>query len=806
MKRKLNLNGNWYFKENAQTNEWRTGKVPGSVQLDLLKLGKLSDPFYRNNENYAFKLANKNFIYKKRFNFKNNTQYLTAHLVFKGIDTISDIYFNSKHLGSTNNMFMEYRFDISNFLQPGENIIEVNLKSPLKYITSERDSDRLKLIPYDIPRQYIRKAQYSFGWDFAPKIVPMGIWKDVYIEFYDNARLLNPLFLTKKIGKDFAVVLVSCMVDKFNNAEISTQIEILYKNKTISLYKAGNVNKIIKKKFHIKNPHLWYPNGIGPPSLYEIKITLFHKNNIIDKIHFKTGIRKIKLLTKKDGDGKSFIFEINGRKVFIKGANWVPADIFLTRITPNDYKKYIKMAKEANFNMLRVWGGGIYENDIFYQLADKYGIMLWQDFMYACAQYPDHHKLFRKQAEIEADFIVKKLRNHPSIVVWCGNNENNVGFYSWWDCESSPKFLGNYIYKKILPKICKKNAPNSIYRISSPYGGENPNSEKEGDVHNWNIWHGWLDYEAYTNDKSKFASEFGLQSMPNLKTVYSFTEKKDRNIFSPVMLSYQKGNEGMEKLIRYIVSRLKLPKDFESFIYLTQYIQAEGLKIAVEHYRSRKFKTAGSLFWQFNDCWPGISWSSIDYYKRKKALYYYAKKFYDNVLLIIKNEKNSLLLFAVNDTLDMLSAKLYIRVYNLNGKLISKKSNKVKISPNSVTKLNQFSFEDLNIVPKTNEKNFSLPYIIFGELKTKYGNHTNYQILDKIYKLNFKKPHFYIKKKGRTIILSSDFPATGVFIEAKNEVDFSDNCLTMEPKKDYKIKCSTLPKKISVKSIINMQK
>ncbi|ABY95559.1 MULTISPECIES: beta-mannosidase [Thermoanaerobacter] len=819
MEKRISLNGVWHFRE-SNASEWYEGEVPGCVQLDLIRLGKIEDPYYRMNEIKFHKLEEKEWVYKKEFDFnaKDKNEYDAIKLVFEGIDTFADIYLNGIHLGKVQNMFIPYEFDIKDIVKDGNNVLEVHFDSITKTIKAMEQTSPVKLEwSGESGRPYVRKAQYSYGWDWGPRIVQVGLWRGAYLSLVKYAEIKNPYFYTEKIEQNKAYVVISAEIEGYIVQDFEAEIEIIHNDISYGKKRVKVQKNRIKTTMLIENPKLWYPNGIGEQPLYDIRIRLLTGEEIIDEKSFRSGIRTVKLVREKDEEGETFIFEINGIKVFAKGVNWIPADNLLPRLTKEDYYEYIRLAKDANMNMLRIWGGGIYEDPAFYDACDEMGIMVWQDFMYACAEYPDQFEWFQKLAKEEAEKVILSLRNHPSIVLWCGNNENNWGFHSWWD-NGDPKYLGNYIYKEILPKVCAKLDPSRPYWVSSPYGGEDPNSETEGDRHQWNVWSGWVDYEEYTKDKGRFLSEFGFQSMPDWKTVLSYTSPEDRTILSPVMISHNKMVEGMERLVRFMVGHLGFPKDLKSFVYLSQFNQAEAIKTGVEHWRSRKFKTAGTLYWQFNDCWPVASWSCIDYYKRKKALYHYSKKFYAEILPYIKEEDGGITVYGISDLVHDKEVEVTIKVFKLNGEKIAEKQLKTRLIANDVTKIAHYKIEELNIGYSVKEMPIAIPgctlpvekngelldSVIYVEIIADGKTYENYKVFDKFRNLSLIEPKINYQIKNDLIVLTTDVPAFGVFIEPENDIDLSDNCLNMMPGKQYEVKFSQKPESVEVFDITQL--
>ncbi len=812
MLRKISLDGSWQFKEEG--GPWRSAQVPGCVQLDLMRHGLLPDPFYRMNEEYAYGLEEKAWVYQRNFEL-DEIPPGQIDLVCEGLDTVASLYLNDHFLGQVENMFIPHRFDVTEHLRAGKNTIRVQFASAVEIGKKRKRSCSLDLKGDE--RIFLRKAQYSFGWDWGPRLVQTGIWRSIYLESY-KARLVMPyLYMTSRNAQEATVKLEAGISGPLQE-DMVVEVVIREEGDTVARVCLPVVKMRREGEIKIPNPRLWYPNGYGEQPLYTVDLTLKSEGEALDGVSFKTGLRSVQLLRQRDEEGQSFIFLINGLKVFAKGANWIPADSFLPRLTDSDYEDYIRLAKEANMNMLRVWGGGIYEEPAFYEACDRAGIMVWQDFMYACAQYPDHLESFQGEARKEAEVVVQRLRNHPSIVLWCGNNENNWGFHSWWHV-GDPKYRGNYIYKEILPQVINGLDPSRPYWISSPYGGEEPNCQGEGDRHNWDVWSSWQDYGAYLNDRGRFLSEFGFQAMPSKKTVLSYTEPGDRKIFSTVTGSHNKMHEGTERLLRFLAGRLGLPKDYQSFIYMTQLNQALAIKLGVEHWRSRKFQTSGTLYWQFNDCWPVASWSALDYYRRKKALYYHTRKFFDDLLIVLKAEEDGLQVKVVSDRLKVSQGKLRLSAYSLEGELRGEVEMEISIPLNAAHTAAVISYEQLgiggnekgpilsnssNTILIKGEDQALLESIFFAQLVSgeTYGNYLTFQ---RLRDLPLPDPGIRHIVEGNRIILMAEKPAFGVFIETENDVDLDDNCLTLEPRRGYIVTAKGKPGEVSVLDLTKMR-
>lgn len=598
-----NLNGKWCVRDREREYNFE-GNVPGTVQGDLVNLGKIPHPYKGLNEDTIIQLEGKDWIYEKEFDFQDSPKNgEEIDLVFKGIDTLANVYLNGIYLGNTQNMFMEYRFDVKDVLEEGRNYLKVEIKSPVRIPRRlERNYGKMDG-SRESSRGYIRKAQYSYGWDWGARITTSGIWKPVYIEKYKIARLET----CSGYLSDFDGTGGEVRVDGFvrSNTDLNDprglSVEVKINNEKIAQFPVEKVES--KYKFngtlYLDKINLWYPRGMGGQHLYNFSFIL--KDASGEKLYSedkKIGLRTVKVIQEKDAEGKSFVFEVNGEKVFAKGANWVPADNILTWLEDQDYEKLIRMSYDANMNMLRIWGGGIYESDKFYTLCDEFGVMVWQDFMFACSEYPDHIDWFRELANREVRRVVRELRYHPSIVLWCGNNENNWGFDEWGSMTRKVDGynLGNRLYLLDFPKICAKEDPSRDYWVSSPYGGDTANSPREGDRHVWTVWNRWADYDEYLKDNGRFISEFGFQGAPHWKTIQFFADNKEKEVFHPVMVRHNKQVEGQERAMRFINGRFGLVKDFRKFLYLSQLNQAEAVKTGVEHWRSRKIALTGDDF------------------------------------------------------------------------------------------------------------------------------------------------------------------------------------------------------------------
>lgn len=794
---KFSLNGEWkiYDSEGEYTLQ---GKVPGVVQQSLFEGGYLPHPYQGMNETHFRKLENKDWIYEKTFDFRGKiAPEEEVELVFEGIDTLSDVYLNGVFLGFTQNMFMEYRFNVKNILKQGENKIKVLIKSPVR-IPKALEQNYGKLGgPEESIRGYLRKAQYSYGWDWGIRLPTSGIWKPVYIEKYSQFRLSDCTAYLLNHSENGALV----RVEGFLKGNLQSSLDAFNVEVLINGEKRGQFKPFIKEReirfsgtIVEKEVRLWYPRGLGEPYLYHLAFILKKGEQEIYREEKKIGFRTVKLIRQKDPQGESFIFEINGEQVFAKGANWIPAEHILPSLSEEDYRKLLKMAYQANINMLRVWGGGIYEHEAFYSTCDELGIMVWQDFMFACLEYPDHLPWFRELCNREIRSVVRRLRWHPAIVLWCGNNENNWGFEEWGNMNRKVDGinLGNRLYLFDFPAICSEEDPTRPYWPGSPYGGERANSTKSGDHHAWEVWSKWLNYEHYEQNDGRFISEFGFQAFPHRKTVNFFAAKEEQDIFHPVMMAHQKQVEGMERIVRFIASQFGLIKDFNSLLYLSQINQAEAIKFGVEHWRSRKYLTSGTLFWQLNDSWPVISWSAIDYFGRPKALYYYARRFFSEILPLIKYDRISrkARIIVVNDCKSALPATVEVSVFTTSGNEVIHREYHTTLPKDGVVGVDEFEVKE----PQK--------WIAFLRVRTEGNVYSNYKVFSPYRDIALEDPEISFSHRNDVLqITSQRGVALGVEIITENDEPLEDNFIFLRPGESRTL--SVKSEICSIKSLYN---
>lgn len=634
----LLLNGTWQLQQLGETAVF-PATVPGCVHTDLLTAGQIPDPFYRDNELGQLWIGEKDWRYWRTFTVPADfLAHQQVRLCCEGLDTLATIRLNGQLVAQTDNMFRTWEFDAKPFLQVGENNIEIEFASALQYGRSCQTSRYLH--NWSIKGQHmdgwswVRKEQCSFGWDWGTCLPSAGIWRTISLLAYSTARLQavhirqdhsQPGQVTLACTTEIEQVGSGEVTAVFNVSEASPQGGVLSTQYSV-------LSKEVKAELVVTEPQLWWPNGLGEQPLYEVQVQLLQNGRIVDTTTQRIGLRTLTLERHPDQWGESFYFAVNGVPFFAKGANWIPADSFVNRVTPERYASLLNSAVSANMNMLRVWGGGIYEEDIFYDLCDELGICVWQDFMFACAAYPAFDETFMASVQAEAQDNVRRLRHHPCIALWCGNNEIEQGLVGddWTPFTMSWQDYGK-LFDQLLRQVVETLDPDGNYWPGSPHSPHgdrrDSNNPQWGDAHLWSVWHGKEPFEWYRTCGHRFNSEFGFQSFPEPQTIAQFTLPQDRNITSFVMEHHQRSGIGNQTIIHYMLDWFRLPHSFEMTLWLSQIVQGMAMKYAVEHWRRSMPRGMGTLYWQLNDCWPVASWSSLDYYGRWKALHYMARHF-----------------------------------------------------------------------------------------------------------------------------------------------------------------------------------
>ena len=693
------LNGQWELAE-AGNDRLCEVQVPGSVLSGLYGAGKIEDPFYRTNEDVTRELFRKDYEFSRTFVAAEDIlKEEKIILVCEGLDTLADIYINGQKAGSADNMHRTWKLDVKEFLNSGENQIRIVFRSVFKYIEAYEyeDNKEIHYVPCGGMKgnQLIRKAHCMFGWDWGPQTIDAGIFRDIYLEAYSHPRI-EDVKITQVQGDNAVDVCTTVAVsgDAVDKCQLrvtiqedaesvcghrtgandrKTEAHVCKVGETVSV---NNNPAVLTSSIH--NPKLWWPNGYGDQSLYKVQVELLDKDGtVLETITKRIGLRTLTISQEKDLWGKEFAFCVNGVKIFAMGGNYIPEDCIYSRITPEVQKYLLESCKRANFNCVRVWGGGYYPSDHFYDLCDEMGLIVWQDLMFACNVY-DLTEEFEDNITKEITENVKRLRHHASLGLWCGNNEMESAWDHWPEVQSESKYLrADYIkmFEYVIPKAVRAADSETFFWQSSPSSGgcfDDPDDENRGDCHYWDVWHGQKPFTDYQKHYFRFCSEFGFQSFPCLKTVESFTEEKDRNIFSRVMENHQKNPAANGKILYYLSENFRYPENFRKLLYVSQILQGMAMKYGVDHWRRHRGRCMGTLYWQINDNWPVASWASIDYFGRWKALHYMAKKFYGPQAVSMCMDGDIMQVYLANESMDAQSYQVAFYVKNMECEILEK--------------------------------------------------------------------------------------------------------------------------------------
>ena len=683
------INQGWEFRQvmrptSTDGSVWRPAEVPGDVHLDLLRNKLIPDPFYRDNESKLQWIEGASWEYRTKFSVTPGIlRQPNLALVFDGLDAYAEVFLNNTKILTANNMFRIWRVNVKPLLHAGANELRVVFPSPDKAAAQAAAADPWHSKTHVEEKTYVRKAAYEYGWDWGPTFVTSGIWRPVHLEAWEEARISD--LHIRQLDVTAAVAHLNGEVEVTAVANTSADLSIHYTQAGQSLEVKRNVElhvgpNHIELPFEILRPDLWFPAGYGSQPMYKFTAEVTIQGRVEDRHSVATGLRSVVLRRDLDKWGRSFEFVVNGIPVFGKGADVIPFDSFPNRVTEANYRRILQSAKDANMNMVRLWGGGYYESDLFYQICDELGIMVWQDFMFGNDWQPGLYA-WKLNVAAEIEDQVKRLRDHPSIVIWCGNNETEEAI-TWNDRQQLPadvriQMWQDYVstFSGVIPSVVERLDPERPYWPSSPSSDYEDTSAtfESGDAHIWDVWHGRVPFSTYEQHHPRFATEYGFQSFPEMKTIEAFTLPEDRTgIFTPVMLGHQKNNEGNAIIHDYLLKDYPEPKDFASLLYVSQVLQAEGIKIGAEHFRRSRPETMGSIYWQLNDCWPVASWSSLDYYGRWKALQYYARRFYAPLLVSPHVEGGILKTYIVSDKVQPTTGELHVRIMNFNGEIEAK--------------------------------------------------------------------------------------------------------------------------------------
>jgi beta-mannosidase len=819
----IDLSGEWQLKQSGE-KELIKAVVPGCVHTDLLAAGKIPDPYYRDNENRLQWIGEVDWLYTQTFEIPAAfLEHESIVLRCEGLDTLAAITVNSKEIARTDNMFRTWEFDVKNALKPGKNTIQVRFDSTIPYIKTRETEHHLPAWkgPHDVQGgNWVRKEPCNYGWDWGPVLVTCGIWRPIKLVAINSARL-NDVRIEQKHLKDGSVTLDVTATVESTTKNTRTAIAVtVSRGKQTFKASTETINGRARVNFSILEPQLWWPNSMGNQPLYNVTVSLLTKDGVIlDKVVKRIGLRTLKLQRKKDKWGESFCFAVNGVPFFAKGANWIPADTFAPRLTLKDYADLLQSAAAVNMNMLRVWGGGIYEDDVFYDLCDELGICVWQDFMFACSTYPTFDPAFLENVRLEAEDNIRRLRHHTCIALWCGNNELEPGLLAdkWDDAHMSWQDYSR-LFDELLPEVVKKLDPARDYWPCSPHVPRGDRmkfaDDRWGDAHLWQVWHQKQPFEWYRTSNHRFVSEFGFQSFPEPKTVNDYTGPADRNITSYVMEHHQRSDIGNTAIMTYMLDWFRLPSDFNMALWLSQVLQGLAMQYAVEHWRRNIPRTMGALYWQLNDCWPVASWSSIDYHHRWKALHYIARRFYAPLLVsgVEDLKTSSIALYITSDLPENKTGVLSWLVTDIRGKTLLQGDKTVEITLRKSRRVHVLKLENLIKAHGVRDLLVWVELTVDGQsVSSNFISFARPKHLDLI-QPDIKAAVGGEKEGVATVTLTAKTPALWVWLELKGiDARFSDNFFHMLPGKPVTVAIETskavsltkISKSLCVRSLID---
>lgn len=802
------LHSDWTFCQVGDTL-WSDAKVPGTIHQDLLNHNRIPNPFYGMNEEAVQWVENEDWMYRTSFVVtEEQLNRDAAVLELDGLDTYADVFLNGALILRSDNMFVGYKVPVKSVLRKGENRLLIRFRSAVKEALPQWETNG-----FDYPADndhsskrvsiYTRKAPYSYGWDWGIRLATCGIWRPVRLVFSDVARIEDYYVRQASVSASKADVDNRLEITNVTSQPVSALLKVAY-------HYTANDTKEVQKQIELRpgentvslpvmidNPHLWMPNGWGEPSLYKFTASVSVDGVEVASQERQVGLRSIRVVMEDDEHGKSFYFEVNGHPMFAKGANFIPDDALLPNVTPERYKRILEDVKAANMNMLRVWGGGIYEDDKFYDEADRNGILIWQDFLFACTTYPHDH-LFLKRVEAEAEYNIKRLRGHASLAMWCGNNEiyEGVRYWGWknkYTAEAFAEMNRGYdvLFRQLLPDMVKRFDSDRFYMHGSPYEANwgRPESWKIADSHNWGTWYGRKPFESFDSEIPRFMSEYGFQAFPEMKTIRTFAEEKDFELESPVMNAHQKATIGNALIKQTMGLYYKVPAKFEDLVYVGLVLQGQGMRHGIEAHRRNRPYCMGSLFWQLNDSWPVVSWSSIDYYGNWKAMQYQSQRAFAPVLINAIKEGDDLCVYLISDELqDRDDVRLTVELMDFDGKSHGKWTQNGKLTANT-----SMLFLKKRVDEFLSKQDAATSFLRFT-LKAKNGaalaDEVFYFAYPKDQKLPEARIETSVKKRGEAIemTLKTDKLARDIFIEVPVQgVRFSDNFFDLLPGQRKKI-------------------
>ncbi len=822
------LTGPWTFRR-AGTREWMPATVPGGAHTDLLTLGKIPDPFVSDNERAAMWIAEVDWEY--RCAFVPAAELLAEEricLVADGLDTIAEVRLNGEILGRVNNQFRRWRWEVGRFLRDGENELVVLFSGPASYAAGEQRRRRLNGVRQGLAgAPHIRKAPCQFGWDWGPRLPSVGIWKDVRLEGRSIARLEDVHLRQVHHPGGGVIVRADVRVEAWDGGGLDVELTVAPPDgRTAQEAESRVVDGEAAPEVRVEDPRLWWPNGYGEQPLYGVSVALRAGGETLDEREDRIGLRTVELRRGDDAWGRSFRFVVNGTPIFAKGSNWIPADAFVTRVSDERLERLVASAAASHQNMLRVWGGGLYEDDRFYDLCDRYGILVWQDFVFSCSTYPLDDEDFRENVRIEVEENVRRLRHRASLVLWCGNNEMEWFWESrGWAVHDREGELQELVREMpalaVLEELAAERAllpdwrklrdaydrffhgtlsgwlarldPDRPYWPSSPSSGtpfRDVNGERRGDAHFWDVWHGRKPFTAYRGAFPRFMSEFGFQAFPTMETVEFYAGPEDRNPTSRVMEHHQRGRHGNGLIIAQATDHFRVPERFADWVYLSLVLQAEGIRYGVEHWRRHMDRVGGTLYWQLNDCWPVASWSSIDFFGRWKALHYAAKRFYAPVLLSVADRPPVMDLHVSNDSPQPWDGSVRWSLETLGGEVIESGERAVVAPSLADTSIASLDFAGL-LTPEAKRRAVLVVELLRGDERISLSVHPF--VPSKHLDLEDPRPNVDIRAEGGRILIRLTARSLARFVELKlagaPDTVFSDDYFDLPAGRTLTVAC-----------------